>query len=387
MVSNTLNISFVESEQLISLIYEKSKGNPLYVKHFVKHLYDQGLIFFCNDERKWKWKECILDNNYFEADIFELFCKIMLTMKDSHQDILKVASCLARTFPLSILRLLVNRNDDIDYVLSTGIICRSEFSDTSFKFAHDKIRQAALSFIPMTKKNSILVYMGMKLIKLASKNDLDENVFTIANLLRPAHYVLKNHIERLTVAKHFLKAGKKALTSSDFKLSVKCLETGIDLLNLNCWETEYMFSLSLYNTAAEAAYGALDFALLNKIIEAIDDNATSILHKAKSLSFYIRLKSDKGFFEDAINAGLYYLDKIGEKLYLSKWEEEFQKTKKLISGLSSVNVSTMKVMSNDVPLAVMMILNCMTTSCFVLKPQLISLVASRMVQLTISDGI
>ena len=66
-LSDALSVSALETYALTVMIHEKSNGNPFYMKQLLKHLYEQGKVFFCNNENRWKW-----DASIFGAkDVYE----------------------------------------------------------------------------------------------------------------------------------------------------------------------------------------------------------------------------------------------------------------------------------------------------------------------------
>jgi len=242
IVSDTLKANTMETYSLSALILEKTKGNPFFVKQFLTSLCEQGIIFFCYQERKWKWQESILKQTEFGDTILDLLVKKIRKLDSRIQYVLKVASCLGgHAFSLNILKLIVSDSTAVEETLSTGMIIQAKGGNgTTYDFAHDQIQQAAFSLLPPQKINDIFLYISTKLRKLLQKSDLEEHVFVIANLLLQTP--LEKIKDKFTVAALFLLAGTKAAAAVAFKQAYKYFEFGFRLISsLNCWKTTLQF--------------------------------------------------------------------------------------------------------------------------------------------------
>ena len=50
LISDTLHFYSMELFAIAKLIYEKTKGNPLFIKQFLSSLYEEKTIYFNSDE-------------------------------------------------------------------------------------------------------------------------------------------------------------------------------------------------------------------------------------------------------------------------------------------------------------------------------------------------
>lgn len=159
LVSDTFCTNLIESFFFVALIMEKTKGNPLSVKQFLTSLYQQKMIYFCFQDRKWKWDHSIFNKADIADNALQLLRENILTLEDSTQHTLQVASCIGNTFSLPALRPLVSHENAIEEALSTGMIIKSKESCTTYKFGHYLIKEAVLSLLPDTKKKEIMTYI------------------------------------------------------------------------------------------------------------------------------------------------------------------------------------------------------------------------------------
>ena len=191
----------------------------------------------------------------------------------------------------------------------------------------------------------------------------------------------------MDVANIFLLAGEKALASTAFKEAFTYLHIGKELLGSESWKEQYDLALKMHDAIAKAAFGAGKYAEMNKLIDIVANNATSILHLVNVYSLKIKFYNDERKFEDAIDTARSILDKIGESIYDLLPEIELQRAKNLIVGKSDEEICSMKKMTDDVSNAAIRMLNEIATSSYFARPELAVSITTKMVQLTFQNGV
>ena len=385
LISDTLYLPPMKSYPLAALIHNKTKGNPFFVKQMMASLYEQALIFFCSDKREWKWDDSMLEGNNMTENVLELISRKILSFDEDSQYALKVASCLGSPFSLEMLKIAVDCKG-IDCSISEAMFAGYKGSNILYLFAHDNIQQAAYSLIDDTK--SFFWKIGVKLWTALSSKELNENIFTVANLLINSLDMIKCQKDCLKMSDLFLRAGKRAMASTAFKNAFTYLNAGIQLLNSESWSKNYDLAFDLYNTAAKGAYCNGNISDMNVFINEVVNNTPNKLHQLDSYLLQIRHFNDKGKHKDAIRVGISFLDKIGVKIDLGQCESvaasEVQNAKKRITETTNLTLADMR---NESSLAVMNIFNSLVTSAFSSDKKFLFLIASRMVNLTLKEGV
>ena len=387
-LSDSLSLPALETYALTALMYEKTNGNPFYLKQLLKYLYEQGKVFFSNNE--WKW-----DNNIFCAkDLYENVKELLrlkiLSFDEYTQQSIKAASCLGSSFSIRILKLIVNHNEGIKGAVSSGMIIQSKGSDTIYHFAHDNIQEAAYSLLPENPKE-ILLYIGKKLWKLLSKEELYENIFMVVKLITGALDLLEDQEERLQILDLYIKAGDKAMKSTAFPQAFEYYyESGMKLLGEECWDKYYDLSLNVHDKAAKSAYCISGYVQMNAILDDISKHASSSLHSVKSYSLKIKYFNDRRNFEDAVNIAVHFLELLGERIVDDRCESmtdsDVSNLRKILSETSKEKVVG-KEMFNDELSAIMMILDDILYSCVYSNRQLLASISARIVNLSLIHGI
>lgn len=111
---------------------------------------------------------------------------------------------------------------------------------------------------------------GLTLCSVATRNN-DDGLFLMAvgqlNLGGPK--AAADNDERMIVAKHNLKAGKKAMAMSDLPTAYWFCDYGISYLQKNHWQDHYSLSLELFNGAAECALSIGEYETLAILSEQV----------------------------------------------------------------------------------------------------------------------
>ena len=204
---------------------EKTNGSPFFVGQMIKSLLNKSLIFFSSNRRKWGWDQAkLFGDNDMSKSVLELLRLNILALDEYTQQALVVASMLGDSFSLKTLNIVVNRPDSIESALTTGMIAQQNGSDR-YRFVHDQIQIAAFKLLP-EDPSQIYLHIGKKLWRLYSEKELDENIFLVVHLLHNAIDLITGQDECVRVARLFLEAGEKALTSTAFTQAFGHLESG-----------------------------------------------------------------------------------------------------------------------------------------------------------------
>ncbi|MHC5720912.1 MAG: hypothetical protein ACYTX0_55060, partial [Nostoc sp.] len=106
-------------------------------------------------------------------------------------------------------------------------------------------------------------------------------LFDIVGHLNRGQALINQQQEREALAKLNLKAGGKARSSTAYTAARIYLQTGIDLLKVDCWLLQYDLTLNLYVAASEASYLNGDFQGMRQMSALVLQNAQTILDKVK----------------------------------------------------------------------------------------------------------
>ena len=148
---------------LTTVIYQKTKGLPFFIKAFLQTLYNQDLL--TQTKGCWQWDlEKIRQLPATENVITFMIQQIQL-LPPEIQETLRFISCLSNRFTLDKVQLITQKNaeqltSDLQPLLEKGFLL--QISD-SFQFAHDRIREAVYQQISEQRRAAMHLAIGRSL--------------------------------------------------------------------------------------------------------------------------------------------------------------------------------------------------------------------------------
>jgi hypothetical protein len=237
-----------------------------------------------------------------------------------------------------------------------------------FRFAHDKIREAAYELIPERQRRENHMRFGLALFTQTLDNIVeDEELYFAAvnQINQGGPTAVHDPSQKNVFAQLNLKAGRRSIELSDYNTAFRLFQHGISFLGDDDWALNYQLSLDLYDAAAEAS------VVLNKVSEVTFYTDVVVLHArcfddkllCKNTSTYFissllnisqlqpfLLNSDSGLctaakalgianrLDDSIDASIGILLQFGEKLPramgTAKLTAEMDQMKKFLQSLS-----------------------------------------------------
>src|SRR6185436_15456525 len=111
----------------------------------------------------------------------------------------------------------------------------------SYRFLHDRVRQAAYSLIDDSRKAEVHLRIGRLMLANASGTQRDD-LFEVASHLNLGAGLITDREERLSLAHLNLEAGKRARAAMANSVAAGYLAAGIAMLDAMSWEHAYELS-------------------------------------------------------------------------------------------------------------------------------------------------
>jgi len=393
LVSATLLSTLDNVSLLADIIYNKTKGNAFYVKQFLKSIYEEGLLHFDFDSMKWQFNsELILQMNV-SGNVVELMNSFILKLPAETLDLLKTASTIGDHFSkrnLSVIKQESERNIEnlLDLSVTEGLIIPSE---TEYKFAHDRIQQVIYSLIPDEEKTAMHHLNGQRLTAHFNDNEIQEKLFDLANQWNLGADNIADKKERNYLANLNLMAGRKAIASTAFSQALLYFEKGLHVLDKEDWNTQYDLMFQLTGDAADAAYLSGQYEKVDNLVGDLLQHSKSLTDSAKGHEIDIKKLIAQNKTLDAVKLGLNILGEMGIHLPLKPGKMHVMKDlvqmKFLLRNKSMDYFNNLPEMTDPEKNAAMRILSDISSASFFAVPDLVPLLAFRMIRLTIEYGL
>ncbi|MDI1432550.1 AAA family ATPase [Polyangium sorediatum] len=298
LINDSLQVT--DGAPLASAVLKKTGGNPFFVKQFMRHLYETKVLVF-DPKAGWGWDLPQIARLGCTDNVLSLMVETLRRLSQATQEVLRLASAIGNMFALDVLNTVSERPPEetygsLDKALGEGLIVSA---DQQYRFAHDKIQEAAYALIPEGDRPAFHDRIAKLLL---GKLDLAEgrNLFDIVNHLNSAGDLIRAPHERMQSARLNLEAAGRAEESAAFTAALKYLEHGMAMLPEDAWTSAYELTF-VYHTKKglmESLCGRHDDALAT--LAGCIDHARGRLHKTEVR----RLKMNVQILENDLPAAL-----------------------------------------------------------------------------------
>ena len=194
LMADTFRSDQERVEPLTRLVYEKTAGNPFFVIQFLKTLYDESLVKFDGTERLWKWDIARIRDKGYTDNVVDLMVGKLRKLSAGTLQEMWLAACIGNRFDLHTLTMISSISDEetresLVEALREGLLLRL---DGVYSFLHDRIQEAAYSFVPVKDQAGLHLRIGRLLTSNLAEEEIEERVFEVVNQLnRGAELVIE----------------------------------------------------------------------------------------------------------------------------------------------------------------------------------------------------
>ncbi|HAA16872.1 MAG TPA: hypothetical protein DCE41_36230, partial [Cytophagales bacterium] len=405
MLADTLHHNPDNVTELTEWVFNKTQGNPFFIKQFLRTLFEERLLVFDLDRRAWVWDLEKIQQQLVADDVIALMVPRLKELPERTQDLLKVASCMGATFTVrDLTRLLSEFTETIQQhlfpALREGMIFPSggsqftsaEVSSTSvFRFAHDKILQSVYITLEEEVRQKYHLQWAKHLKQSLEETELETRLFDLVDHFNRAEGLITDPKERKELAVMNYDAGHKALQSAAFDTSYEHLKLALGYLGEGPWEADYRLSLNIHNLLMEAA---LDL----KKYDEVEEWRSIILAQGKTEldrleAYLLKIQSCKalGNTNEALEVAVEALDKYGikQKKQVTKTDiiVEFTKTKILLGRFKDEDILSLPLMTDPLQTARSRTFNTITPVVYQSDPLLFSVMNFKHLRITLKHGL
>ncbi len=313
LAADALHCPPAEARPLAQLVWDKTGGNPFFIRQFLAALAEEKLLQFDADQGAWRWDLPRIQAKGFTDNIADLMVGKLARLPQETQAALARFACLGSSADLATLSLIRGESGAATQAalweaLRAGFVRRS--GDT-YTFLHDRFQEAAYSLIPEAERPAAHLSIGRLLAARTPAEDVERNIFDIVNQLNPGSALITSIEERETVAELNLIAGQRAKRSTAYATALKFLAGGGALLTQERWQRRYdlAFALEINRAECEFQTGAT---------EAADDRLSALARRAGTLTdlaavacLRIELYITLDLTDRAVDVSLEYLRQAG----------------------------------------------------------------------------
>ncbi len=399
LIAETLRQDVDTVSSLAQLVLSKTEGNPFFVNEFLRMLYGENLLTFDAEHLRWQWNIAQIQAQAITDNVVELLLLKLKKLPEVIQQMLRLAACVGAQFNLETLSIICDQSPktifrNLRVAILAGLIQPlSELDENlliqEYKFLHDRVQQAAYTSIDESHKQVVHLQIGRNLLSKTLPDRLSARLFEIVDHLNHGIELVADQSERDEIARLNLIAGQKAKAAIAHSIAKKYLVTGRAWLAASSWQANYDLTLGLYSETTEIAYLCGDFEQVEFWGAIVLQEAKTVLDSMKVYEVKIQTDIAQNQRLRAINTALPVLQQLGINLPEEQSQAGIQLELDTITESGNRQIEELihlPEMTDPNKLAAMRILSRITFAAYIAAPDLMPLLVSTQVNLSIQYG-
>jgi PAS domain S-box-containing protein len=377
---------------LAQLVQEKTAGNPFFAIQFISALAEEALLTFDHGDARWTWDLNRIHAKGYTDNVVDLMVGKLNRLPAETRKALQQLSCLGNSAEFALLAMVYEdskdeMHGDLREAVRTGLVLRSE---RAYRFLHDRVQEAAYSFIPEGARGAAHLRIGRLLASGTAPGEIEEKIFEIVSQLNRGCHLITSTEERERVAELNLMAGRRAKISTAYAAALAYFSAGRGLLAEEAWDDNYELIWDLEFQMAECELLTANLAAAEERLSMLarpDRSGSHVAAVARlRLTLYTTLdRSDRG-----VAVCLEYLRRGATDWSPHPTSDEVRREyDRIFSQLGSRSIEDLidlRLMNDPDSLADLDVLAEMVTPALFTDENLLSLVICRMVNLSIEHG-
>ncbi|MEL7145194.1 MAG: AAA family ATPase, partial [Bacteroidota bacterium] len=164
LIKDTFSLGDESATALTRIAFSKTAGNPFFLNQFLRSIYERGFIIYDSLSNTWQWDKTHLESMNFTDNVVQFMIEKIQTMDPIVQKTLQLASCIGDRFDLRTLvaishyslsdmkvniwtsvkeQLILVQKNNPDHAYFRESLSEDPEQYITYRFAHDRIRQAA----------------------------------------------------------------------------------------------------------------------------------------------------------------------------------------------------------------------------------------------------
>ncbi|HYP77657.1 MAG TPA: AAA family ATPase [Polyangiaceae bacterium] len=320
LLADALRLTQQKTDDLASLLFEKTSGNPFFIAQFLERLAAEGYLRF-ESGKGYAWELAEIAALGATDNVVDLVVARLGALAPRTRMLLQLAGCIGHTFrlrtlsviaeeePLAVLRALLPAVMG-GYLVPLGHnhhllqdLLRAPHSggvDMSYRFAHDRVQQAALSTSDSTERSRTHLRIGRLLLSAAGdEGHSDAQLFELVTQLDLGRQHVEDAAEALAIARLNLSAARRARAAAAHASAAQLAGICLELLGEAPFAADYEVSLGAHLIAAESHYLSHDEQRALQLIHAIEGSARRVLDRVGARNLEATILTNQGHPREA----------------------------------------------------------------------------------------
>jgi PAS domain S-box-containing protein len=392
LIADALHCEPVGVRPLAQLVQERTGGNPFFAIQFFIALTDEGLLAFDPAASAWQWNMDRIRAKSYTDNVVDLMVGKLRRFSSTTQEALKQLACLGNVAPIATLALVHGTTEEAMHAalweaVRAGLVFHQQ---STFRFLHDRIQQAAYTLIPDEQRADIHLRIGRVLLANMTQDDLAEHLFDVANQLNRGATRLTDREEKAQVAALDLRAGRKAKASAAYASACAYFSAGMALLDERDWGSQYELTFSVWLERAECEFLSGNSETAEQLIVELLQRGASKVDQAAVYHLKVLLHTVKSESAHAVATALTCLRLFDIDIPAHPtWEQvqaEYETVWQTLNGRPIESLVDLPLMTDPELQAAMQVLSALTPPAYFTDFRLYCLQVCRMVKVSMQHG-
>lgn len=321
MLAETLHSSLESVTGLARIVYNKTLGNPFYMKQFLMICHMNGLIRFSRSKRVWVWEKEHINACPAEDNVVDFIIRNMDQFSEEAIELLSFGACNGRSFSVDLLAKLSGKKaKKISEILGRAIFLEViypvqgdglQMENICFQFSHDRFQQAFYTILS-ERNRSRIHYMLAKYYSESESGDsgASEKRFLVANHYSKAFGMIDSPMEKKHIAQILLKAARAACLLSTYEIALGYLEQIIGHLD-DMESAGDDFGFSVYASYHLVLSSLSKYEDADRVYPLLEKLAASPIDLTDNCCLQAVGLSNRGEYGRAFMLGVELLEKLG----------------------------------------------------------------------------
>ncbi|WGD50328.1 AAA family ATPase [Bradyrhizobium sp. CB1650] len=393
LVADALHCELERSTPLAQLVHEKTGGNPFFVVQFISTLTAEEMLTFDHDSARWSWDIDRIHGRKYTDNVVELMTAKLNRLPAETQKALQQLACLGNAAGITTLSIVLATSVEEEVHQALWPAVREELVDRlggAYRFIHDRVQEAAYSLIPEEARAAAHLRIGRLIVSRTPPEELHEAIFEIVNQLNRGSHLITSAEERVRVAELNLIAGRRAKLSTAYVSALSHLAVARGLLTQESWINSHELIFSIESLLAECELLTADAVAAENRLSMLSERAQSAHEIATVTRLRLTLYQTIDRSDRAVEVCLEYLRRSGTDWSSSPTSDEakreYDRIWAQLGGRQIEELIDLPLMTNPDVIDAMDVLAEVVTPAKCSNLNLLSLVACRMVNLSLEHG-
>jgi PAS domain S-box-containing protein len=392
LIADALRCTPSNVAPLAQLVLQKTDGNPFFVMQFLHALADEDLLSFDHDAGCWRWDLDRIHAKRYTENVVDFMVGKLYRLPAETQQAVRLLACLGNIAPITMLSICLGADEEKVHAVLWPATREEvvEHLDSSYKFTHDRVHEAAYSLIPEASRAGTHLRIGRLLVAQTPSSEREEVIFEIVNQLNRSAALITDIEERVQLAELNLLAGKRAKSSTAYASALTYLDTGAALLAEDCWERQRELTFALELNRAECEYLTGRSSVAEERLTILSKHASTTVEQTIVVCLQMDVCTVLHQADRAVAVCLDYLLHFGIAWSPHPKEEEvrreYERIGSLVGSRAIENLVDLPLMEDETCLATVQVLSKLLYASVFIDANLRSLTVCKAVSLSVEHG-